>query len=154
MLPACIEVIALVNEWEGRSNGSFRLQQKLVRNKVLSKLSARGIRLAVDDFGTGYSSLAYLKHLPVTELKIDRSFIGSISTDESDMAIVRSIVDLGRNLDLKVVAEGVETKDGMDKLLSLGCELAQGYYIGRPMPGDDIAGWVERWNARTEKLAA
>jgi EAL domain-containing protein (putative c-di-GMP-specific phosphodiesterase class I) len=122
--------------------------------KVLSKLSARGIRLAVDDFGTGYSSLAYLKHLPVTELKIDRSFIGSISTDGSDMAIVRSIVDLGRNLDLKVVAEGVETKDGMDKLRSLGCELAQGFYIGRPMPGNEVEGWVERWKSRTERLAA
>jgi diguanylate cyclase (GGDEF)-like protein len=110
---------------------------------VLSRLSASGITLAIDDFGTGYSSLAYLKHLPVDEIKIDKSFVMQMATADGDAMIVRSIIDLGRNLGLQVVAEGVENKDVLDQLTSLGCDLAQGYFISRPVPPDQFSAWLE-----------
>ena len=108
-----------------------------VRN-VLSRIADLGVRIAIDDFGTGYSSLAYLKRLPVDELKIDRSFVKTMTTDASDETIVRSTVDLARNLGLTVVAEGVESSEALEKLRELGCDLAQGYYTGRPMPAEDL----------------
>ena len=114
-----------------------------VRTKhVLDKLSAMGIRLAIDDFGTGYSSLAYLKRLPVDEIKIDRSFVMHMSEDEDNATIVRSTIDLGQNLGLQVVAEGVETAEIWEKLNSLGCNIAQGYYLSRPVPADDLRDWL------------
>ena len=100
------------------------------------------IRLAIDDFGTGYSSLAYLKRLPVDEIKIDRSFVMHMSEDEDNATIVRSTIDLGRNLGLEVVAEGVETAEIWDTLNSLGCTVAQGYYLSRPVPPDDLQAWL------------
>jgi EAL domain-containing protein (putative c-di-GMP-specific phosphodiesterase class I) len=114
-----------------------------VRTKhVLDKLSAMGIRLAIDDFGTGYSSLAYLKRLPVDEIKIDRSFVMHMGEDEDNATIVRSTIDLGQNLGLQVVAEGVETAEIWEKLNSLGCNIAQGYYLSRPVPADDLRDWL------------
>ena len=114
-----------------------------VRTKlILDKLSEMGIRLAIDDFGTGYSSLAYLKRLPVDEIKIDRSFVMHMSEDEDNAAIVCSTIDLGRNLGLQVVAEGVETEEIWDKLHSLGCTVAQGYYLSRPVPADELRKWL------------
>ena len=114
-----------------------------VRTKhILDKLSAMGIRLAIDDFGTGYSSLAYLKRLPVDEIKIDRSFVMHMSEDEDNATIVRSTIDLGQNLGLQVVAEGVETAEVWEKLTSLGCNVAQGYYLSRPVPADDLRDWL------------
>jgi EAL domain-containing protein (putative c-di-GMP-specific phosphodiesterase class I) len=101
-----------------------------------------GIRLSIDDFGTGYSSLAYLRQLPVSEIKIDRSFVLNMGSSEDDEVIVRSTVDLGRNLGLEVVAEGVETAETWARLLDLGCELAQGYFLARPMAGDAFAEWL------------
>ena len=98
---------------------------------ILERLSAMGIRLSIDDFGTGYSSLAYLKRLPVSEVKVDRSFVLNMETDEDDATIVRSTIDLARNLGLDVVAEGVETKAVWDRLRTLGCTAAQGYYLSR-----------------------
>jgi EAL domain-containing protein (putative c-di-GMP-specific phosphodiesterase class I) len=92
-----------------------------------------GIRIAIDDFGTGYSSLAYLKRLPVDELKIDRSFVRELATDKDDLAIVRSTISLGHDLGLSIVAEGIEDADTWDLLRRLGCDIAQGYFIGRPM---------------------
>ena len=103
---------------------------------VLRTLSGMGIRLAIDDFGTGYSSLAYLKQLPVHTLKIDRSFVMNMATDEDDEKIVRSTVGLAKNLGLQTVAEGIEDPVALDVLRDLGCELGQGYYIGRPVPPD------------------
>ena len=104
----------------------------------LKKLSDLGIELAIDDFGTGYSSLYYLKHLPVNKLKIDKSFIGDIPNKKEDMTIVKAIISLAQNLDLAIIAEGVETIEQRDFLLEQGCTNIQGYYYARPMPHEEI----------------
>jgi diguanylate cyclase (GGDEF)-like protein len=111
---------------------------------VLNRLNELGLRLAIDDFGTGYSSLAYLKRLPVQTIKIDRSFVMDMCADQSDATIVRSTIDLGRNLGLDTVAEGVQSQAIWDALRSLGCTLAQGFLIGRPMPAADFTAVLER----------
>jgi len=110
----------------------FRVRQ------VLTRLNDMGLRVAIDDFGTGYSSLAYLRRLPVQTIKIDRSFVMDMCENESDATIVRSTIDLGRNLGLEVVAEGVETQEAWDALRAQGCTLAQGYLISRPLPAEDL----------------
>ena len=102
--------------------------------RILQSFSDMGIALALDDFGTGYSSLAYLKRLPVDELKIDRSFVMNMATDDNDAVIVRSTIDLAHNLGLRVVAEGVESGAAAAALAALGCDHAQGYYYSRPVP--------------------
>jgi EAL domain-containing protein (putative c-di-GMP-specific phosphodiesterase class I) len=109
---------------------------------VLGRLHALGVGLALDDFGTGYSSMAYLKALPVDELKVDRSFVGQMATSPSDMVIVRSTIELGHNLGLSVAAEGVETQEAWDQLRGLGCDTAQGYLLGRPMAAPDLERWL------------
>ncbi len=101
-----------------------------------------GVGLAIDDFGTGYSSLGYLKALPVEELKIDRSFVMALGASRDDEMIIQSTIDLGRNLGLRVVAEGIETEEACRRLAELGCHLGQGYHFGRPMAGDDLMAWV------------
>jgi EAL domain-containing protein (putative c-di-GMP-specific phosphodiesterase class I) len=110
---------------------------------VLERLGAMGLRLSVDDFGTGYSSLAYLKRLPIDEIKIDRSFVSAMVAREEDEIIVRSTIDLGRNLGLEVVAEGVETRAIMERLAQFGCDVAQGYYLSRPVPADELTIWLD-----------
>src|SRR5205085_8142486 len=104
--------------------------------RVLNRLSSMGVKLAIDDFGTGYSSLSYLKRLPVQEVKIDKSFVLNMHDDENDAVIVRSIIDLGRNLGLRVVAEGVETVSAWEALHEMGCDIAQGYYESWPLPAE------------------
>jgi len=122
---------------------------------VLNRLSAMGVELAIDDFGIGYSSLAYLKRLPVKQIKIDRSFVMNMERDENDAVIVRSTIDLGRNLGLMVVAEGVESKTIWSDLARLECDLAQGYYLSRPIPAQALADWVrERADARSQNTPA
>jgi EAL domain-containing protein (putative c-di-GMP-specific phosphodiesterase class I) len=118
--------------------------------EVLRHLRALGLQIAVDDFGTGYSSLTYLKHLPVDSLKIDKSFVRQLATDPSDLAIVRSIVELGHNLGLRVIAEGVEDAASWDKLGEHGCDAGQGYYLGRPTPPSDFERWLRSspWGTR------
>lgn len=116
---------------------------------VLTSLSKMGVRLSVDDFGTGYSSLAYLKELPLDELKIDRCFVMNMASDEADEMIVRSTIDLGRNLGLKTVAEGVEDEQTLEQLVRLGCDLAQGYLMSKPLPADELMHWL-RANSDTE----
>ena len=108
--------------------------------EVLSRLNELGLRLAIDDFGTGYSSLAYLRRLPVQTIKIDRSFVMDMCENASDATIVHSTIDLGRNLGLDVVAEGVETQETWDALRRYGCTLAQGYLISKPLPADELTG--------------
>ena len=103
---------------------------------VLVALRRLGLRIAVDDFGTGYCALAYLRDLPIDELKIDRSFIAHVATDRRSAAIVRSTVELAHALDLKVVAEGVEHQQALDALAGFGCDYAQGYHFSRPLPAD------------------
>lgn len=110
---------------------------------VLRRLHALGVVLAVDDFGTGYSSLAYLRRLPVDEVKIDKSFVLGMGTDLGDMAVVRSIVDLGHSLDLAVVAEGVEDDAARDQLVAMGCDIAQGYLISRPLSEGRLDVWLQ-----------
>lgn len=109
---------------------------------TLTELNQMGIHLSIDDFGTGFSSLAYLKKLPVDELKIDKSFVMGLLTDDNDGIIVRSIIDLAHNLGLKVVAEGVEDKETLDLLGILGCDIAQGYYLSKPVPVDEFSKWL------------
>src|SRR6266511_5319203 len=115
---------------------------------VLNRLSAMGVELAIDDFGIGYSSLAYLTRLPVKQIKIDRSFVMNMERDENDAVIVRSTIDLGRNLGLMVVAEGVESETIWSDLARLECDIAQGYYLRRPIAAQELAVWMsERVNA-------
>jgi EAL domain-containing protein (putative c-di-GMP-specific phosphodiesterase class I) len=109
---------------------------------TLTALDRMGVTLAIDDFGTGYSSLAYLKRLPVDELKIDKSFVMDMETNESDAVIVRSTVDLAHNLGLKVTAEGVETEGIWEALTTLGCDCSQGFFMGRPMTAEKLGGWL------------
>jgi diguanylate cyclase (GGDEF)-like protein len=116
--------------------------------EVLERLHAMGVALAIDDFGTGYSSLSYLSELPVTELKIDRSFVMSMATSDDDAFIVRATIDLGRNLGLRVVAEGVETESVWNRLAELGCDVGQGYYLSRPVPADELTSWMLGASAR------
>jgi EAL domain-containing protein (putative c-di-GMP-specific phosphodiesterase class I) len=101
-----------------------------------------GVRIAMDDFGTGYSSLSHLSRLPLDELKIDRSFLRHLALDTHEWAIVRSIVDLAHNLNLTVVAEGVENPVVLPILKQLNCELAQGYYLGVPMPAERLTPYL------------
>ena len=117
---------------------------------VVDRLSGLGIGLAIDDFGTGYSSLSYLKRLPVSEIKIDKSFVMSMTSQDNDAVIVRSTVDLGRNLGLRVVAEGVETIEMFVELESLGCDIAQGYLLSRPLPAAELTAWAKDWRSAEE----
>jgi diguanylate cyclase (GGDEF)-like protein len=109
---------------------------------ILEQLSEMGVRLAIDDFGTGYSSLAYLKRLPVSEIKIDKSFVMNMTTDRSDAMIVQSTINLARNLGLETVAEGVENAEAWRQLVELGCDRAQGYFLSRPLSAGDLDDWL------------
>jgi diguanylate cyclase (GGDEF)-like protein len=109
---------------------------------VLQRLALLGVRLSVDDFGTGYSSLAYLKRLPVNEVKIDKSFVINMECDEDDLVIVRAVIDLASNLGLNVVAEGVETQTAWNMLAESGCTVGQGYFLSRPVPAAQFLKWV------------
>jgi EAL domain-containing protein (putative c-di-GMP-specific phosphodiesterase class I) len=119
------------------------LEDPVRTSVVLERLNTMGVRLSIDDFGTGYSSLRYLRELPVSEIKIDRSFVMRMAIDASDEAVVHSTIDLGRNLGLKVVAEGVESEEIWEQLTELGCDIAQGFFLSRPVPGDDLAAWLK-----------
>lgn len=120
------------------------MENPLQAVEVLSELQSMGINLAVDDFGTGYSSMAYLKNLPVNDLKIDKSFVIGLDTDSSDEAIVRSTIDLAHNLGLRVIAEGVETQHAWNLLSDLDCDVAQGFFMGKPVSSDDIDEIISR----------
>jgi diguanylate cyclase (GGDEF)-like protein/PAS domain S-box-containing protein len=111
----------------------------------LQQLAGLGVRLSIDDFGTGYSSLAYLKRLPMEELKIDRSFVSSMDTNPDDAAIVRPTIDLGHNLGLRVVAEGVENEAALDMLKTYGCDMAQGHFFSPPLNAADFLTWLSSY---------
>lgn len=132
-----------------------RLEFEILESSALSNLDGvsalmracaeRGVRFALDDFGTGYSSLSYLKRLPVSVLKVDRSFVSDIDHDVDDLSILEGVLGLSRAFQMEVVAEGVETLEQGSLLLQLGCERAQGFAIARPMPPDEIPGWIRQW---------
>jgi EAL domain-containing protein (putative c-di-GMP-specific phosphodiesterase class I) len=107
--------------------------------RTLKAIRELGVQFAIDDFGTGYSSLAHLKKMPVSSVKIDKSFTQSMETDNDSAVIVRAIIELGHNLGLKVVAEGVENLAAKEMLAGFGCDEAQGYYFGRPVTANDIS---------------
>jgi EAL domain-containing protein (putative c-di-GMP-specific phosphodiesterase class I) len=109
-----------------------------------------GVAISIDDFGTGYSSLAQLRRLPVRELKIDRSFISQMETVREVEQIVRSTIELGHNLGLRVVAEGVESGDTMDSLRQMGCDLVQGFFVSKPLTAIEL----ERWRNRVRSARA
>jgi EAL domain-containing protein (putative c-di-GMP-specific phosphodiesterase class I) len=111
---------------------------------TISRLDRVGVAIALDDFGTGYSSMQHLRRLPLTEVKIDRSFVVTMADDPDDAAIVRSIIELAGALGLRVVAEGVEDQRVLCALREAGCHVAQGWFHGRPMPPGELVGWLER----------
>jgi diguanylate cyclase (GGDEF)-like protein len=119
---------------------------------TLQRLDAMGHPLSLDDFGTGYSSLAYLKTLPLHQLKIDRSFVMAMEHDRADLKIVRSTIDLAHNLGYSVVAEGVETAQTWAILRALKCDEAQGYFMARPMPEEEFAHWLDQWQLPQARL--
>ena len=119
-------------------------------SETLAALKQLGVGLAIDDFGTGYSSLCYLKRIPITALKIDQSFVRDLVTDADDRTLAATIIALGHGLGLSVVAEGVETAEQRQILLDQGCDLAQGYYFGRPMPAEQFADWVNDYSGEKQ----
>jgi EAL domain-containing protein (putative c-di-GMP-specific phosphodiesterase class I) len=116
--------------------------------QVMAGLRQVGVRLSIDDYGTGYSSLSYLRALPVDELKLDRSFVSHLTSDERAAAIVRSTLQLSLDLGMSMVVEGVEDAATLTALRAWGCELAQGYHIARPMPAENFLGWLAEQPAR------
>jgi len=153
------EVEALLHKW---NIDPCYLELEITENTVLADpararavllaLSDLGVRLAIDDFGSGNSSLAYLKRLPINVLKIDKSFVLQMEASDDDAVIVRSTIDLGHNLGLRVVAEGVETGWAWGQLRELGCDVAQGYYLGRPAPAEalrDLLAAAEHFTSTT-----
>jgi diguanylate cyclase (GGDEF)-like protein len=120
---------------------------------VLQRLSALGVSLSIDDFGTGHSSLDYLRRLPVDELKIDRSFISDMDGDPNDEVIARSTIELGHNLGLRVVAEGVESEETLAWLSAAGCDLVQGYAVSAPLPADELVSWIRERGAAVSTRA-
>jgi diguanylate cyclase (GGDEF)-like protein/PAS domain S-box-containing protein len=150
------QVAALLAKWE---IGPERLELEITESAivadmfrmrgVLERLGAMGLRISVDDFGTGYTSLGYLRRLPISELKIDRSFVSHMATSEEDAIIVRSTIDLGRNLGLGVVAEGVEDAEVLERLRDLGCDVAQGYLMSAPIPAGELTAWLRDFTTRS-----
>jgi EAL domain-containing protein (putative c-di-GMP-specific phosphodiesterase class I) len=121
--------------------------------RVLSDIRRLGIRVSIDDFGTGYSSLSYLKHLPIDTVKLDRSFVSGATTDPKDAALVMAIVTLAHDLNLQVIAEGIETNEQHDFLRSLKCDEGQGYLLGRPAPAE-LIDWTRLNPTRKQSVLA
>jgi hypothetical protein len=122
--------------------------------KALARLKRLGVRLTIDDFGTGYSSLGYLRRFPLDAVKIDRSFIEDVTEGTRQAALVHAIVELCRILELDTVAEGVETAEQALRLTELGCELAQGFHFGRPMPARELARRLASWDRHEPVVVA
>lgn len=129
---------------------STAIQDLAAARQALLRCQALGVRFALDDFGTGYSSLTYLRQLPVHCLKIDQSFVRDMLEDPDDHNIVSGVVQLAQVFDREVIAEGVESMAHASALLTLGCELAQGYGVAKPMPAAQVAGWITQWQARQD----
>jgi len=147
--PGCLELEVLETS---------ALDDMLHVSQIMEACLAIGVSFALDDFGTGYSSLTYLKRLPAKHLKIDRSFVGDMLNDPDDLAILEGILGLATAFRKQPIAEGVESAEHGKLLLQLGCELAQGFVIARPMPADALPGWVNNWQPpaswRSEKTVS
>lgn len=155
------QVHILLKKWQVDSNSiileiteSSMMVDPDLAFKIIQDLISLGLKLSIDDFGTGYSSLALLKRLPGCELKIDQSFIAEMDRNLNDLTIVQTSINLARNMDLRVVAEGVETRESLDRLLEMECEMAQGYYLCHPVPPDDIPEKISRLNSSGYSFAA
>jgi diguanylate cyclase (GGDEF)-like protein/PAS domain S-box-containing protein len=143
MITAQLESSDALPEWLTLEITESAVMTDPVRaRETLAQLRRIGMRISIDDFGTGYSSLAYLRDLPVDEIKIDRSFVKEMSSSEKDVSIVRSIIDLGHNLGLQVVAEGVEDQATVELLTTMGCDYVQGFHFTRPLPAVEFASWL------------
>jgi EAL domain-containing protein (putative c-di-GMP-specific phosphodiesterase class I) len=114
--------------------------------KAIERMSALGIPLALDDFGTGYASLSHLRSLPISTIKVDRSFVSEIGNNPTDKAIVAAIISMGKAVGMRVVAEGIETEAQQDILKDLGCDVGQGFFFGRPVPSREVPSLVRGWN--------
>jgi EAL domain-containing protein (putative c-di-GMP-specific phosphodiesterase class I) len=143
------QVARLLRKWELTGERlTFEITESAIvsdpagTKAVIHQLRELGVGVAIDDFGTGYTSLAYLARLAITQLKIDRSFVLNMDSDSHDAAIVRSIITLGHDLKLEVVAEGVETEAAYDRLARLGCDVIQGYWLSRPLPPAELSRWL------------
>jgi EAL domain-containing protein (putative c-di-GMP-specific phosphodiesterase class I) len=126
---------------------SAALRNAELTQDILRRLVKMGIRIAIDDFGTGYSSLTYLKQLPIQAVKIDRSFVRDLATDQNDAVIATAIINMAHILDLNVVAEGVETQDQLDFIKAKGCDEFQGYLLAKPMPASGLTTVLKNLNA-------
>jgi len=121
--------------------------------EILVKLNALGLPSSIDDFGSGYSSLAYLKSLPATEIKIDKSFVLNMTHDESDAVIVHSTIAMAHNMGYRVVAEGVENAEILELLQVLGCDVVQGFYFSQALPAEQVVAWAEQHNQQHLRYA-
>jgi EAL domain-containing protein (putative c-di-GMP-specific phosphodiesterase class I) len=128
------------------------MRDPMVLLDIATRLRLKRIGLSLDDFGTGYSSLAQMRDMPFDELKIDRGFVHGASRDPSLRAILEANLGMARQLGLRTVAEGVEDRDDWTCLGELGCDLAQGYFVARPMPAAEIANWARGWRGRHREL--
>jgi EAL domain-containing protein (putative c-di-GMP-specific phosphodiesterase class I) len=159
-LPGLVESVARALEATGLAPGRLELEitesvlldESEANMRTLSELRQLGVKIALDDFGTGYSSLSYLRRLPVAELKIDQSFVANLLIDEQDEVIVRSTIDLGHNLGLVVVAEGVENNEVLERLRQFGCDVAQGYCISRPLSPGHLMAWLATTSHPSQKM--
>lgn len=145
---ACYELQA--SDLELEITESTAMQNPAATIAILDQLRDMGIVLAIDDFGTGYSSLSYLKDLPIHRLKLDRSFVRDIETNHSDAAICSATIVLGHNLNLDMVAEGVETTGQQKYLEKLGCDVLQGFLFSQPLPGGEVAAFLRNWPRNAE----
>jgi diguanylate cyclase (GGDEF)-like protein len=151
------EFVDVVSEAVGMWGGLFeRLTLEITESALvadpdscfskLSELRDKGVTISIDDFGTGYAALSHFKNIPADELKIDKSFVIGMVTDKSDQKIVRSIIDLAHDFDIKVIAEGVENEEMLNILRTMGCDFAQGYLYEKPMPSDDYLAWLKAFD--------
>ena len=114
---------------------------------VLARLRMKRVHLSIDDFGTGYSMMQQLQNIPATELKIDRSFVSNLDGSDSNRVMVQKTIEIGHGLDMKVVAEGVETREQLEFLRANGCDIAQGYFFSRPLSPNDLLAWLDSYRS-------
>jgi len=153
------QVSNLLRKWEIPADHLvFEITESSIMSDVaratetVNHLDRMGVRISIDDFGTGYTSLSCIRKLPVSEIKVDKSFVLNMRESNDDAVIVRSVVDLGHNLGLEVVAEGVEDRETWDMLGGLGCTTAQGYYICRPVDPAAMAAWAHSQPQKSQEV--